>query len=357
VYRLLYSNCWEDAKVVTQALNIKSDNTYLSIASAGDNSLVMLANAPRFVLAVDKNPAQIACLDLKRAAIEHLSYSDTLAFLGITDSNSRLPIYRRIRNALSRFARRFWDTRPADIEHGVIHAGITERNFKRFRQLVLPLAISIRDRQQLLSDLPAVARRQLCDAVCSRLRFRYSMRTVFSRAMIAQFKIGAYSTFYHAENGTLAKTIVERVRQGLCAPGAHDNPFLTYIMTGSYGHTLPYYLKKQIFHRIKENINALRLFPGTILQALDRYRTHQFDGFNLSDIFEYMDRTEFHACVQQLLARASTGARLVYWNTLQSRDASQCFGDRLKTVDDLADILFQKNKSFFYDSLVINEVC
>ena len=357
MYRLLYSNCWEDGEVVDQALNIEHGKSYLSIASAGDNTLSMLAHNPGSVLAVDKNPAQLACLDLKRVAIEHLSYSDTLAFLGVADSNRRLRTYHLIRNALAPFARRFWDSHRTDIAHGVIHAGITERNFKRFRNLVLPLAISRHDRQQLLSDLPAEKRKQVCDKVLTRSRFCCVMRTVFSRAMVRQLRIGTYSTFYCSENGSLANIIIETVKKGFSSPEVYKNPYVMYIMTGNYHHALPLYLQKPVFNRIKRNIKALTLFSGTIDQALTEYISQRFNGFNLSDIFEYMNPYDFQLCIHRLLTRAVKGARLVYWNTLQSRNGSLFSDGRLRKMNDLAHHLFQQNRSFFYNSIEVDEVC
>jgi S-adenosylmethionine-diacylglycerol 3-amino-3-carboxypropyl transferase len=352
----MYSNCWEDAEIVNQALNITSGNIYLSIASAGDNTLSILAHDPGFVLAVDKNPAQLACLDLKRAAIKHLSYSETLAFLGITASDNRLAIYLCIRDVLTPFSRCFWDDNPKAIKQGFIHTGITERNFTRFRKLILPLILSTHDRHQLLSEIPLSARRKLCKRVLNRPRYRYIIRTVFSRPVVRQFRIGTYSTFHDSCNGALADTIKVRITRGLSSPLASKNPYLMYVMTGNYNHALPHYLQKPVFDRIKETTDRLVLFTGTLQQALTAYSDRSFNGYNLSDIFEYMNPENFHYCICQLVDRASKGARLVYWNTLQKHRASQFSNGRLRTVDDRAHSLFEKNMSFFYDTLNIDEV-
>ena len=36
---LQYANCWEDADIILSALNVKKDRKYLSVSSAGDNTL------------------------------------------------------------------------------------------------------------------------------------------------------------------------------------------------------------------------------------------------------------------------------------------------------------------------------
>ena len=50
---LRYGQCWEDADVLTEALAVGPGDDCLSIASAGDNTLALLAGGPRSVLAID----------------------------------------------------------------------------------------------------------------------------------------------------------------------------------------------------------------------------------------------------------------------------------------------------------------
>jgi len=357
MYRIQYSNCWEDAEVVNKALNIKPGNSYLSISSAGDNTLSILAHNPRSVLAVDKNPAQLACLDLRRVAIEHFSHHDTLRFLGAADADNRINYYQQIRKSLAPFTRSFWDQNMNDIKNGIIHAGITEQNFKRFRVFILPLAISRSDQVKLLKEMSRSERKHLCDKTLSKLRYRYTMRLIFNRIVVRQFKIGAYSTFFHSGNGNLAGTVMERVNMGFNSRHVNKNPYVTYIMTGNYYNALPYYLREPVFHTIKKNIRALKLFSGTVQQALAVFKLYTFNGFNLSDIFEYMDRNAFQSCVNQVIRRAAQGARLVYWNTLQMHDATKVAPGQLHRCTDLVQKLSRINKSFFYDSIMIDEVC
>jgi len=63
-HRLCYAQCWEDADVLLEALDIQPGHVCLSIASGGDNTLAMLSCGPARVIAMDRNPAQIACLEL-----------------------------------------------------------------------------------------------------------------------------------------------------------------------------------------------------------------------------------------------------------------------------------------------------
>lgn len=103
-----YANCWEDADVLCAALEPSPGKRILSIASAGDNALALLA-AGCEVVAADLSPAQLACVELRAAAFRELDYKDTLAFLGVTGSSERLVTYRMLANRLSAKARAYWD--------------------------------------------------------------------------------------------------------------------------------------------------------------------------------------------------------------------------------------------------------
>ena len=93
--QILYSNCWEDADVVLAALKIKQGGKYLSISSAGDNTLSILSQGPSLVVAVDINDAQIASLELRREAFLRLPYEAVLQFLGVKDGMDRWEVYQQ----------------------------------------------------------------------------------------------------------------------------------------------------------------------------------------------------------------------------------------------------------------------
>src|SRR5258708_12165651 len=73
-----YAQCWEDADVLLAALDGRPGDTCLSIASAGDNTLALLARPPARVIAVDLSPAQLPSLDLPLAADRPLAHATPL---------------------------------------------------------------------------------------------------------------------------------------------------------------------------------------------------------------------------------------------------------------------------------------
>src|SRR4051794_3425959 len=95
-----YAQCWEDADVLLSALDVQPGDVCLSIASAGDNTLALLTKDPGRVIAVDSNPAQLACLELRAAAYRELSHGELLELIGSVPSNDRDALYRRCRTSL-----------------------------------------------------------------------------------------------------------------------------------------------------------------------------------------------------------------------------------------------------------------
>src|SRR5262245_42473504 len=110
-----YAQCWEDADILLEALDPQPGDTCLSIASAGDNTLALLSRQPAKVIALDLNPVQLACLELRVAAYRALNHAELLHLIGSTSGSGRQELYRRCRPHLSPVTQAFWDARPAEI--------------------------------------------------------------------------------------------------------------------------------------------------------------------------------------------------------------------------------------------------
>src|SRR4051794_14922584 len=134
-----YAQCWEDADVLLEALDVRPGDTCLSIASAGDNALALLARDPARVIALDLSPAQLACVELRVAAYRNLSHSELLELIGSRPSERRADLYQHCRPGLSTTVQAFWDARPEQIAAGIGGVGKFENYFALFRRRVIPL--------------------------------------------------------------------------------------------------------------------------------------------------------------------------------------------------------------------------
>ena len=80
-----------------------------------------------------------------------------------------------------------------------------------------------------------------------------------------------------------------------------------------------------------------------------------FDGFNLSDIFEYLDTATCEKIYGTLLRMARPGARLAYWNMLAPRKCPGALLNRIRPLEQ-AERLFRQDMAFFYSTFVLEEV-
>jgi S-adenosylmethionine-diacylglycerol 3-amino-3-carboxypropyl transferase len=349
-----YANCWEDADVLLPALAVREGGAYLSIASAGDNTLSLLHAKPSMVLAVDISATQLACLELRKAAFQSLAYEEVLQFIGVNPSTTRDRTYRLVRGRLSPLSRQFWDANPGIIAKGMIHCGKFERYFRLFRKMVLPMIHGRKVVCDLMQNKSEAQRHAFYRETWNNRRWRALFRIFFSRKIMGY--LGRDPEFFTYVEGDVASRLLERAEYALTALATDQNPYLEFILTGNFGKTLPFYLREENFEKIRDHLDRLILFHGNLLEALRAHASLRFDGFNLSDIFEYMNYAEYVSELQKVIDASKPGTRVVYWNMLADRKNPLALKNRLATLEDLAADLFKQDKAFFYKALVIERV-
>jgi S-adenosylmethionine-diacylglycerol 3-amino-3-carboxypropyl transferase len=348
---LRYASVWEDADALCEALApVAKGGRLLSIASAGDNALALLTLDPGEVVAVDLSVPQLAAVELRVAAFRRLEWEELTVFLGAAESGRRLEVYRLIRNELSPSARAFWDANPESIRAGPIHAGKFERYLRTFRQRVLPLVHDRRTIDRLLEPKEAAERHRFYRQHWDTRRWRLVFRLFFSRFVMG--RLGRDPEFFAHVSGQVGDRILDRTRHALTNLSTHDNPYLTYIMTGGFAAgALPRYLRQEHFRAIRDRLGRLR-----VVQAAAHQVPGTFDGFNLSDIFEYMGAPE-HAFTYGSLARnARPGARLVYWNLLAPRGVPDELGGVIEPLAAVAADLHHRDRAWFYAAMRVDRV-
>lgn len=355
---LRYAQCWEDADVLLAAARIKSSDNVLSICSAGDNTLALLAAGPASVTAIDLSAAQLACLELRVAAFASLEYEEMLDLLGSSSNRpARLALYKRCRGRLSPGARYYWDRHLADIARGATSSGKFEHYFSLFRKFILPLAHSRQRVDQLLSAKKHLQRRDFFAITWNSWRWRLLFSLFFNRFVMGL--LGRDRAFFQHVAGEIStsQTLAVHTSRALTELEPADNPYLHWILTGQYGNRLPFYLRHDNFARIKANLHRLSWQQCSLEEFLDGPgSTRDLDVFNLSDIFEYVSSERYEQLLKAIVRRARPGARLIYWNMLVSRSRPQSLAQSISQNEPLAQRLFQRNQTFFYKRLLIEEV-
>ena len=352
-----YASVWEDADVLCEALEpVALGGRLLSIASAGDNVLALLTLDPREVVAVDLSEAQNACVALRIAAFRRLDHTALLEFLGVhgnDDSNvpaRRLDAYRSLRADLPGETAAFWDRRPEMVRKGVLHAGKFENYFRLFRRFVLPLIHSTVTVEALLEPRSPADRERFYEERWDTWRWRMIFKIFFSRAVMG--RLGRDPEFFSHVDGPVATRILERTRFAFATLPTESNPYLVYTMTGNFREgALPRYLRPEHHAAIRSRLDRIHLVRAPVDTVPGR-----FDGFNLSDIFEYMSPAEHERCYTALVERSRPGARLVYWNMLAPRSRPTSLAHRARPLPDLADDLHARDRAWFYQRLHVDEV-
>jgi len=346
-----YANCWEDADVLCEALAPAPARRVLSIASAGDNAFALLAEGAE-VVAADLSPAQLACVELKAAAIRRLDREDLLAFLGIRPAADRGAVYRALRGALTEAARAFWDAHGDDVAYGIVHAGRFERFFHFFRRRILPLVHSRRRIAELQREKTADERAAFYEAAWNTWRWRLLFRIAMSRFVMG--RLGRDPEFFRYVEGSVGDRILARTGRALSSLPLHENPYLDYILNGNFTRSLPRYLRADTLDDVRAGLDRLTLRRGPAEEAAAAHGP--FDGFNLSDIFEYLDEDTCATLYAALLDAARPGARLAYWNMLVPRRCPDALRGRVRPLDARARDLFAHDAAFFYSAFVVEEV-
>jgi S-adenosylmethionine-diacylglycerol 3-amino-3-carboxypropyl transferase len=349
-----YGQCWEDADVLLEALDPRPRHTCLSIASAGDNTLALLARNPERVIAIDLSPTQLWCLELRVAAFRELEYKEVLELIGSAPSQKRRELYRRCRRLLSADARSFWDSRLIDIDAGIGNAGKFERYFALFRERFLPLIHSRKTIASLLEERSIQEREEFYERKWNTWRWRLMFKVFFSRLVMGRF--GRDPNFFKYVEGSVASRILDRARYALTALDPCKNSYLQWILAGHHITALPFALREENFLRIRSNLDRLEWRCQSVEEFITSSPETKIDRFNLSDIFEYTSSENYHRMLEILVRVSRSNARLAYWNMLAPRRRPEAMASWLRPLTPLAERLHSQDRAFFYSAFVVEEV-
>ncbi len=346
--RIRYANCWEDADVLLRALKAPPGKNILCIASAGDNALALLTTSPEVIVCADLSLPQLHLTALKQAAIAQLDYEAVLMLLGVKHGTAqgRIDLYHRIAPQLSVDARNYWNVHLQVIRNGVIYAGKFERFFKIFRKWMLPLVHSRKTIARLLQPKPAAAQIEFYDKHWNTWRWKLLMNIFFSKKIMGKY--GRDPEFMRHVTINVPDYIRRKTEDHLQLPIATRNYFLRFILTGNFSEALPFYLRRENFDLIKQNINKLQL---TNADATKLMAEKPFDICCLSNIFEYISAADFEQLADRYAQYLSPGAQLTFWNLMAPRSFSAAKPAHFRTLTD-GDAL---DMGFFYSRFLLEE--
>ncbi len=348
-----YAQLWEDADILCEAIGHRSGGRLVTIGSAGDNALAMLLCDPAEVIAVDLSAAQVACIKLRITAWPLLSHGELLELLGFRPSRNRGALLDRVLAACDAETAAFWTPlRNQVVARGAGAIGKFELYFETFRRRLLPLVHSRRTVQAIFEPRSEAQRAQFLRERWNNRRWRWLLRAFFSRR--AMGALGRDPAFFDHVEGSVSDHVARRIEHAFVANDPVNNPYLRWIMTGSHGPRLPLAFRPEHHATIAQRLPRMRVIEGSIEDAVAGGL--RADGWNLSDIFEYMSPQAFEDTYAAIIAASRPGARLVYWNMMVPRSLPAQLADRVIACLDISGPLAARAQAFFYSRFLVEEV-
>lgn len=348
-----YAQLWEDADVLVEALGDQKGKTLVSICSAGDNALAMLLLDPARVVAIDLSPAQIACLEIRMIAYRKLSHAEFLEMMGARPSTRRGELLDQLLEELDEDTTAFWSQRLEEIkEFGLGGVGKFERYFRVFQKRLLPLAQSQSTIDEVFRSKPRAQREIFFNKRWNNWRWKLLLKIFFSNFVMG--RLGRDPAFFDHVEGSLADHVASQLNHAGVDLDPSKNPYLQYILTGIQGEALPLAWRPEHYDIIRDRLDRLDLRCGSVEAFVAT--GEKADGFNLSDIFEYMDQEIFEEVYGSILGASNKQARLVYWNMMVPRRVPARFADNITRLQEVEDRGKKADKAFFYSDFVVEQV-
>ncbi len=348
-----YAQLWEDADVLTDALGTAPGATLVSICSAGDNALAMLTLDPQRVVVVDLSQAQIECLNLRIGAFRKLDHQGLIELMGSRPSDRRGELLATALQGADESTAAFWKARESDvIEHGAGGCGKFERYFRLFKNRVLPYVHSRATVDAIFAPRGKPERHEFLDRRWNNWRWKLMVSLFFSR--FAMGRLGRDKAFFDHVDGSPAAHVQRRIRHAAVDCDPSINPYLFWIMNARHNEHLPMTWREEHFDTIRDRLDRLDIRQGSLEAFIST--GDKADGFNLSDIFEYMSPEVFEQVYRSILEASGPAARLVYWNMMAPRRVPEALRDRVVTRTEIENAGKAVDKAFFYSDFVVEEV-
>jgi S-adenosylmethionine-diacylglycerol 3-amino-3-carboxypropyl transferase len=357
-----YAQLWEDADALLVGLSghgadvgfkQKPDATLVSICSAGDNALAMLLLDPAKVVVVDLSDAQLECLRIRIAAWRRLKHDEFLQLMGSRACSHRDRLLDTVLATMPPASQYFWDSRrDAIVTYGLGGVGKFENYFRVMRRWLLPLVHSRKTIDDVFIRRGPAQRAMFYATRWNSWRWKTLLKVFFSRFTMG--RLGRDPAFFEHVDGSVADHVARKIVYAAQDQDPADNPYLHWILKGTHGDALPLPWRKENFEVIRARLDRLELRHGSLETFVAT--GEKADGFNLSDIFEYMTPAVFAQVYGRVLAAGNPGARLVYWNMMAPRRCPPHYDARIRTRNDVETAGKIIDKAFFYSHFVVEEV-
>lgn len=352
-----YGLSQEDARTELEALGLRQDDRLFCVASAGEIPLNLLALRRISIEAVDISSNQLALCRLKLATCRALEPPEAAAFLGFTEApgGKRMRFWGRVRSFLEDGDRRFWEGSLPSIEEGAIRSGRFERYLDKFRSAGRCLL----GRRKLgrLFELDAEAeRRDFFDRFLGRSLLKTLFRVAFHPRVYRKRGIAAEGLI-HGDAGHTADFFYSRFRDFCTATPPRRNYYLQWSFFGCviFPEAFPEYLTEEGMKRIRERTADIAWRLASVEEALESCAPGAFNKFHLSNIGDWMTRTEYAGVLVRMCEKGAVGSRAAGRYIHLDYPVPEALGGRLTRDETRGEELMRRDRFPFYN-LVVMEI-
>lgn len=347
-----YSLTWEDPEVLLKSIEIQSGDRILTTAGAGESLFSFLTTEASEVVALITNPVEGYVVELKMAAIEAFSHDDCLEFLGFEDCTVRLLMYQHLEDKISPEAKEYWGEHLSFIDQGIIHCGHFEHYLHLFNSRVLPIIHSSKTTLQLFESKSAEDQQAFYATVWKSRLWKLFFTLYFSKTSFG--KHPHFEEFSALNKRNFSSEIYQLTENHLCSVLAQNNEFLRYMLTGSFGNKLPFYIREENYDRVKKNLSRLKLVSSEVTDYLTT--DNDFSIIHLGESIEPMEVEEFGHFATKLNVLLKSGTTVTHWNILSNHSFAHHNSNAFSANNELAQQIMKQDKCFFHTRFNIEKI-
>lgn len=341
---VLYAHNWEDGDIETAALAIDRDDDVIAIAGGGCTALSLLAERPRRLHVVDRNPAQIHLLELKRAAVGYLPGCKATGFLGGRPCHKRREAFEFLVDHMPAEASAFWRAHIDDIESGVLSRGRIERYFAIVRWIIRQVHPATRI--EALFEQPSLdAQARFYDDVWNtagwRALFLLGHKAILGRALDPSF-------YRHVNPESFPADVRSRFARAMTEMPIADNYFLSWILRGRYSDRArgkPRYLQDAARSALAAAAGALETHVADLGDFLRSRPDSSCDKFYLSNVTEWLPEEQVAPLLREVIRVARDGATVCYRALMADRPLPVALREQLVEDERRSHELFRADRA------------
>ena len=350
-----YGISQEDALTELAALDLRSDDRLLCIASGGEVPLNLLALRNVKIEAVDVSPNQLFLSRLKLGACRALEPAEAAAFLGFMEAPAerRKRLFAQVAAFLGEDDRRFWGRNMSAVEEGPIRAGRFEKYLAKVRSA--GLAVFRKRRLWNLFELESVDERQaFFDRFLSTPLLKAMFRVAFHPFIYRKRGIAA-AGLIHSASGHAADFFYARFKDFCTATPPRKNYYLQFTFFGRilFPEALPEYLTEEGARRIREHPAHIAWRLASALEVLKRCDPGIFNKFHLSNIGDWMTRDEYAAVLALICDKAAVASRTAVRYIHLNHPVPEALRDRIIRDERRSEELMRRDRFPFYHLVIL----